>query len=67
MVLDGLMLKTALSHLLYYIGDTVFDLYEQTDDRHDMLYKIYNWSMQKSFALDVHEQVWKLEEWEEDV
>lgn len=62
MVLDGVMLKTALSHLLYYIGDTVYDLYEHTDDQHDILYKIYSWSMQKSFALDVHEKVWKLED-----
>ncbi len=55
------MLRTGISYLLYHVGDQVFELYEQKNC-HVEIYWLYDWCMRKSFELDIHDRVWKLDE-----
>jgi hypothetical protein len=52
------MFKTFLSYVLFHVGDTIFELYNQKACRLE-LYWLYNWCMIKSSELDMYDKVWK--------
>lgn len=54
-------IRTAIAYLLYHVGDQVFELYEQKNDRVEV-YWLYNWCMQKSFEFDTYDQVWNIDD-----